>query len=163
MDWMRPGEYKGSSYNDAGLHYKFHSKPSLYGSLDKPVPNGVHQYGLGDCWFLAAVSALAEQPERIERIIWNEKYDENGAFRFYFWLTNKWYPINIDDRLPSKESDEDEPKIRPWATWPSSNGAWWMPLLEKAFTKFNLNYDRISGGDGLEALRTLTAMPARQM
>lgn len=36
--------------------------PKLWGNLNKPVPNGVRQAGLGDCWFLAAVSAIAEEP-----------------------------------------------------------------------------------------------------
>lgn len=109
MEWLRPNQFKGNSTNDAGRVYAFNSEPSLYGSLDKPEPQGIHQYGLGDCWFLAAVSALAERPERIERIIWNENFNANGAFRFYFWLKNKWYPVNIDDRLPSAMTDDDHP------------------------------------------------------
>lgn len=28
----------------------------------------------------------------------------------------------------------------------SNNGAWWMPLLEKAYAKFNVNYQNIEGG-----------------
>jgi hypothetical protein len=57
---------------------------------------------LGDCWFLAAASALAEVPVRVKRVVWNDSYDKNGAFRFSFWVKNKWHKINIDDRLPSR-------------------------------------------------------------
>lgn len=49
--------------------------------------------------------------------------------------------------------------FRPWATWQSVNGAWWMPLLEKAYAKLNQNYDRIIAGNGAEGLKHLSGMP----
>lgn len=36
-----------------------------------------------------------------------------------------------------------------------------MPLLEKAFAKIHMNYDRLSSGAGIEGLRALTGMPVR--
>jgi len=48
----------------------------------------------------------------------------------------------------------------PSFTQRSYSGAWWMPLLEKAYAKLDGNYERIVGGMGLEGLRTLTGMPA---
>jgi hypothetical protein len=141
--WKRPAEmYSGS--------------PSLWGSLGKPSPVGISQMSLGDCWFLAAASSLAEQPERIKRVVWNDSYDKNGAFRFYFWVKDKWHGVNIDDRLPSRNWGSS---FRPWATQRSINGAWWMPLMEKAYAKLDQNYERIIAGMGYEGLRTLTGMP----
>jgi len=72
-------------------------RPSLWGSKGKPVPEGIAQGGLGDCWFLAAASALAEDDKRIRRILWNTSYSNSGAFRFYFWVKDKWHGVNIDD------------------------------------------------------------------
>lgn len=139
-----------------GFNSRFESSPKLYGSYGKARPNGVSQNQLGDCWFLAAASSVAEVPERIERIIWNKEYNKQGAFRFYFWIKKGWYGINIDDRIPSTKNGS---KYRPFATYPSSAGAWWMPLLEKAYAKLDQNYDRIVGGFGVEGLRTMTGMP----
>lgn len=51
------------------------------------------------------------------------------------------------------------PGITTWATAMSTNNAWWMPLLEKAYAKLDQNYDRLTGGWGKEGLRTLTGMP----
>jgi len=41
----------------------------------------------------------------------------------------------------------------------STKGAWWMPLMEKAYAKLDQNYERIIAGMGYEGLRTLTGMP----
>jgi hypothetical protein len=59
------------------------NKPSLWGS--KGVrPDGVVQGELGDCWFLATMSALAENPDRIKNIFTNNEFTDraskNGAF-----------------------------------------------------------------------------------
>lgn len=144
--WKRPTEL----YKDT---------PSFWGPKGYPIPNGVSQRSLGDCWFLSGASALAEVPARVKRIAWNDSYDKHGAFRFYFWVKSKWYGINIDDRLPAKKGYYGG--WRTWSTARSKNGAWWMPLLEKAYAKLDQNYERIIGGMGYEALRTLTGMPTQ--
>jgi hypothetical protein len=41
----------------------------------------------------------------------------------------------------------------------SPSGAWWMPLLEKAFAKRFQHYSNINGGQPREALRTFLGMP----
>lgn len=46
-----------------------------------------------------------------------------------------------------------------YTTEKSRNGAYWLPLLEKAYAKLNQNYDRIIGGDASVALRDLTGLP----
>ena len=63
--WIRPTEM-GEGYP---------SEPSMWGEFGKPIPNGINQGGLGDCWFLAAASAVAEQPERVHRFIHDQKYN----------------------------------------------------------------------------------------
>lgn len=145
--WKRPEE---QSYSD--------SKSSLWGSTGKPQPDGVAQRGLGDCWFLAAASAIAEQPERIQRVVWNDKLNKHGAYRFYFWVKDSWHGVNIDDRLPVRSWGSG---WRTFATTRSMQGAWWMPLMEKAYAKLDQNYERIIAGMGYEGLRTLTAMPVK--
>lgn len=47
----------------------------------------------------------------------------------------------------------------PYMAGPSDNGAWWMPLLEKAYAKFVGTFAGINAGNGWEALRALTGMP----
>ena len=77
---------------------------------------------------------MSEEPHRIESVIANKEYSPHGIFGFKFYIRGKWVNINVDDRLPVRSWGSG---FRPWATWPSKNGAWWMPLLEKAFAKLN--------------------------
>lgn len=71
---------------------------------------------------------------------------------------DKWVGVNVDDRVPSYNYGPD---FRPYFTGASQSGAWWMPLMEKAYAKIHMNYDRIVAGSGIEGLRALTGMPVR--
>jgi hypothetical protein len=55
-------------------------------------------------------------------------------------MKGKKFTFNIDDRIPV--DDEGSALLAS----KSVNGAWWMPLLEKAFAKLNVNYMHIDGG-----------------
>lgn len=65
--------------------------------------------------------------------------------------------IIVDDRLPVGGRNGDRPVL----TSKSSNGAWWMPILEKAYAKLNQSYINLHFGMGELALRDLTGMPIK--
>jgi len=44
----------------------------------------------------------------------------------------------------------------------SVHGAWWLPILEKAYAKFNVFYANINGGTPLQSFRDLTGMPTQR-
>lgn len=76
--------------------------------------------------------------------------------------------INVDQRLPTRQPKYTDGTLVPdyfvtYGTDRSKNGAWWVPLMEKAFSKFNQNYDRIQGGSGFESLRTLLNKPTYRL
>jgi len=148
VNWKRPRDlYPGQG-------------KTMYGGHEKPEATGIHQGRVGDCWFLASLSALAEEPHRITDLIENpHSYPESGAFRFKFWVKDKWVGINIDDRLPLMKWGHG---FHTWATSKSDQGAWWTPLFEKAYAKLDQNYERIQAGSGFEGLRTLTGMPVQR-
>jgi hypothetical protein len=50
---------------------------SLWGSKGVS-PAGVRQGGLGDCWFMAAASAVAEYPNRIKNVFTNNDLTKSG-------------------------------------------------------------------------------------
>jgi hypothetical protein len=65
---------------------------------------------------------------------------------------SKLISVNIDDRLPVYQWSEGG-AYHEFASKKSEAHAWWMPLFEKAYSKFNQNYDRIQGGSYHESLR----------
>ena len=138
--WKRPTELENN--------------PSLWGP--KGVrPEGVHQGGLGDCWFMAAASAVAEYPQRIKNVFTNTAYTKSGIFQFEMFFKGMKKLINIDDRFAQGLAPG-----RLLAAQKSSNGAWWLPLLEKAMAKLNVNYISLRGGQPAHGMRTLTGMPS---
>jgi len=132
--------------------------PSLWGR-NGVLPAGVRQGELGDCWFLSAAAALAERPERLKKIFVNQEYPENGAFRINFFSMGRPVSVIVDDRLPMDPSDGNAAPVN---TRVSKNGAWWMPILEKAYAKFNVFHANIDGGTPLQSIQDLTNMPAER-
>lgn len=95
------------------MGYGLSKNPKLWGTVGHPIPNGVSQRNLGDCWFLASAAALAEEPGRITRLFNNRGYNKHGAFRLKFFVKDKWYWVNVDDRLPSRKWGSG---FRTWTT-----------------------------------------------
>ena len=135
----------------------------LKGKLGEFAPAGIKQGGFSDCWFLAGSTAIAEDPTRMYEVVHKNsrhEYNPAGVFRYFFWVKNKWVPINIDDQLPVRyKYSNSRDYFAPYGADRSNFGAWWMPLLEKAYAKLNGNYDRIEWGSGYESLRQLSARP----
>lgn len=102
--------------------------PSLWGSKGV-LPAGTNQGRLGDCWFLAAAAALAEFPERIQKIFSNKSYPQNGLFQLTMYHIGQPKHIVIDDRLPVTEGRDrrytNYGVKRPTNARVSRNGAWW--------------------------------------
>lgn len=58
--WLRPDQIKPTSSNE-------HNRTSWTVFRD-PTPNDVFQGALGDCWFITALSVLAEMPEYLMKV-----------------------------------------------------------------------------------------------
>ena len=102
----------------------------------------------GDCWFLAAVAAVAERGDLIDRVIMPEFNEtdsarELGLYRFRFFNLD-WMDVFIDDVLA--KGCVAEP----------FNDEYWVPLIQKAYTKFHGNYAKLTGGQAINGLYNLT-------
>jgi len=120
----------------------------------------IAQGGLGDCWFLSALSSLAQplpddcplkvKQVAVERVIQRETNSTDeakaaGVYRFKFFRMGEWVDIVVDDQLPQRKRAA-----------PSETDEWWVPLVEKAYAKFNGSYDKIIGGNTCWAMTDLT-------
>lgn len=60
IQWLRPNQINPPSWND-----NLRTQWTVYRN---PKPNDVLQGALGDCWFITALSVLAEQPEYLMKV-----------------------------------------------------------------------------------------------
>lgn len=69
---------------------------------------------------------------------------------------------NNPSKYPYTDKDGNTKHVlQPMNARPSKNGAWWVPLLEKAYAKFTGTYIHLNGGHAVQALHAFTGMPMR--
>ena len=110
----------------------------------------------GDCWFLAALGAIAKFPELYSKVITESIQlcgdGYKGYFKASFWLCGKWVEVIIDDKLPVNCS-----KNLIYGRCTNKNN-FWVPLLEKAYAKLLGSYTNMIGGNSVRALVDLTGL-----
>jgi calpain-15 len=102
------------------------------------VPADIQQGKIGDCYFLASISALAGVPARIEAIFF-ENFEVNG-FGIYKLIVNfegVLTEVVIDDYIPVFSTSN-----RPVFCKPKGREIWVM-LIEKAWAKIKGSYRNI--------------------
>jgi len=117
-------------------------------------PAQIQQRLLGDCYFIAAVSSLADHPERIERLFTSHNLSHKGIYGVKLFIAGIWETVIIDDFLPF----DPENKMR-LAFSSCRDGSLWLSFLLKAWAKVFGGYLNISTGTTYEALVALTGAP----
>jgi len=143
---------------------EFDANASLWGSQGIKV-SGIKQGSLGDCWWLAGASAVAEVQKRIQNVFVDEELRDDGIMRVRLHQKSKAYEVAIDTRLAfqDKYSNVSKPDkadyLRTINAGKSDLGAWWGPILEKATAKFYTDYANMDGGSTEESMYMLTGAP----
>ena len=134
-------------------------KATLFGNHGV-VPADLKQGYIGNCWFISALAALAEFPDRIERLFLNVKNEHSmsGLYGVNFYTLGHEHTILIDDFIPV--INEGEAGYTTLYAGLGDDMAMWAPLIEKAFAKRFGNYEHIVGGLPSEAFKTLTGSPS---
>ncbi|XP_040352811.1 calpain-13 [Herpailurus yagouaroundi] len=112
----------------------------------------IQQGEAGDCWFLAALGSLTQNPQHLQKILMDQSFSCHyaGIFRFRFWQCGQWVEVVVDDRLPilNREYLFVHPR--------NNNQEFWPCLLEKAYAKFRGSYLNLHYGFLPDALVDLT-------
>eukprot|EP00929_Paragymnodinium_shiwhaense_P012636 TRINITY_DN12004_c0_g1_i1.p1 TRINITY_DN12004_c0_g1~~TRINITY_DN12004_c0_g1_i1.p1 ORF type:complete len:1151 (-),score=313.44 TRINITY_DN12004_c0_g1_i1:75-3527(-) len=137
------------------------------GVLDSPglkivkdvQPSDVCQGGVGDCWLLSAISAMAEFDNAIQTLF--KKRDDlfmppNDSFNKYtiqLYDLRTWKPVDVvvDERLIWDDSRGDLLGCKP-----GPEGDMWACIIEKACAAHCGGWDKIDGGQCTHAWRMLT-------
>lgn len=104
---------------------------------------------MGDCYFLCALSVIAEKSELVKRLFHNSEVSEYGLYAVWLNINGEWTSVVIDDYFPCIDNSP---------AFSRANGLWVM-LLEKAYAKVYGSYLNIEGGNPAIAMRDLTGAP----
>lgn len=107
---------------------------------------------MGNCYFLSALSALAEFGARFKKIFIADKKTSNGCYAVRLILQGVPKTITIDDYFPCSSNNW-------WAFAFSGPKEIWVQVLEKAWAKVNKSYASTIAGLPSEALSCLTEAP----
>lgn len=138
--WERPRTILGKRYTVAG--------PAI-------GPQDLKQGKLGNCYFIAALAAVAEYPDRIKRLIRYHEPNPNGVNCVALNITGLWEDIILDDRIPYNPAKKKAAFCR------SVGKDLWVMLIEKAWAKVHGGYSNIEAGYINEALASITGAPVK--
>jgi calpain-15 len=68
--------------------------------VDGIDPNDIKQGSLGDCYFLAVLSSMAEDPKDIEALFYTKKINAAGCYLVYLYINGVQRAVIVDDYLP---------------------------------------------------------------
>jgi hypothetical protein len=147
-------EWKRLSDNDRG--YNIIRIPKEIKKDDDILTEDINQGELGNCYFLSALSSLAEVPQRIQNMFPNDKVHKNGVFECLVYIHGFPMKICVDDYFPFMT---DSKEIAFTKVSNNSTRNIWPMILEKAWAKVNKNYENTIAGNSGEAFEFLTPAP----
>jgi hypothetical protein len=148
-----PSSWSSTFFGSHNVEWRRASGVVLWEQEHGPSPNDVVQGQLGTCYFLCALSALAEEPERVKSLYAGKNAD-GSAHAFVFFFRGKWVSVVVDDRLPWITAASSEPAACKSVL---SKKVSWPCLFEKAWAKLHGgSYQCVEAGQPYYALHCLT-------
>jgi hypothetical protein len=116
----------------------------------------IGQGSLGNCYFLAALAAIANShPDMImdmfvERSLWAK-----NIFKTRWFLDGKETVVTVDNMIPADDANT-------FFTHPSLTGEFWAVILAKTWAKIFGTFKSVEGGSGAMAVAAMTQAPPIQ-
>jgi len=132
-------------------------------SPDGISPDDIDQGSLGDCYFMAALSTVAQQhPEVIRNAI---KDNGNGTYTVTFNRDGRPVQVTVDAEFPVGEDLDGNPTNTPaYAKTGSRADELWPMIMEKAYAQLQGNsYQKIDGGWPEKAVELITGRPGARL
>ena len=119
-------------------------------------PEDIVQGYIGNCWIMAAVSALAERDNRITNFMVSDAISPNGIYAINLYALGVPFTMVLDDWMAMSGSNTIFASI-------GRDGSVWGALVEKAFAKYYGNYTRTVAGLMADAVTALNGSPAESI
>jgi len=112
---------------------------------------------------MAAASALAEKPGRVEKLFLNDRttIDKKGIYGINIYALGVPHTVIFDDYLPLQKSANSQ-SYETLFGLVGEDSSMWGVFLEKAFAKIHGNYEHLTAGDPRQASRSLNGSPSLQ-
>ena len=109
-------------------------------------PDDAIQGEVGNCWFMAAASAVAEVPGRLEKIFLNtdNKLNSAGIYAVNLYTLGVPHTVIVDDYFAEAPKHGGATQMRFGNH--GTDKSMWGAVLEKAFAKSVGNYFHTAGG-----------------
>jgi hypothetical protein len=112
------------------------------------------QGGLGDCWYLGALSVMATREDLLGLSFCTADGEKEAVYKFRFYKHGKWTDVLIDDFIPVNSPNLP---CRPEYAKGKEENETWVMLMEKAYAKLHGSYKALEGGFVDDALIDMTA------
>ncbi|KAJ3193868.1 Calpain-type cysteine protease dek1 [Irineochytrium annulatum] len=129
------------------------------------IPADVCQGSVGDCWFMSALSVVAERSDLIDRIMITKQPSPTGMYLVRLFIDGQWRQVAVDDNFALRPPNlkrslkDDHVNPNPLLFCRANRKQLWVALIEKAYAKVHGSYHAISGGQIYEGMLDLTGYP----
>ena len=71
-----------------------------YVVYNEVTPTDINQGYCGNCYFLSALSSMAEIPQRVKNIFITKDINDAGCYAMNFWINGEYREVVVDDHFP---------------------------------------------------------------
>ena len=128
--------------------------PALFPNDTSTLSDDICQGSLGDCYFISALSVLADKATRVKQLFaYTKESFDAGISCVRINDDGVWKPVLLDHCFPNTIHNN------PVYSNSRNENVLWVMLLEKAYAKLHSSYDAIESGLASESMMALTGAP----